>query len=209
VVPVDPKYVKPSLKASAVQARHDAFARAFKLNGGNAKQAAIAAGYKPTNAHTIGFQLAERLKLREAARTHEQRILEKNALTQERVLEELKRIVFADPRKFYDKNGRLKPIHELDDATASALASIDVDSLYAGRGPKKKLAGTTTKIRMHDKLAAIDKAMRYLGLFEKDNASKAPSLAIQINAVAVPPRSPGTHSTHIKVTGRRADDDGP
>jgi hypothetical protein len=46
----------------------------------------------------------------------------------------------------------------------------------------------TTKVRLHDKLVAIDRAMRYLGLFGQDNRQNAPNLALQVNLVAPPRR---------------------
>lgn len=188
----------PSNTALAVEARHEKFRQEFKRNGGNATQAAIFAGFAPHSAEVTGAKLAKRYQLREAARTHEQTLLEKSRLETERVLEELRRIVFADPRKFYNADGSLKSVVDLDDDTAAALSSLDVDEIKEGRGSKMRVVGMTTKIRMHDKLAAIDKAMRYLGLFEKDNRSKAPSLAIQINSVAAPDRG-SARDAHVEI----------
>lgn len=55
-------------------------------------------------------------------------------LSTERVLRELARAILADPRKLYDDKGRLKPIHSLDEDTAAAIASLDVDEIVTGRG---------------------------------------------------------------------------
>src|SRR5262245_32714967 len=115
---------------------------------------------------------------RAAAAVHEaeERILEKSRLTSERVLLELERAIFADPRKLYDERGRLNPIHLLDDDTAATIASIDVDDSNLGRRAKRTT--TTTKVRLHDKLVAIDRAMRHLGLFERNNKQTAPNLML-------------------------------
>ena len=40
----------------------------------------------------------------------------------------------------------------------------------------------TFKVKMHDKGAAIDKLMRHLGMFEKDNKQVADGLAMLIQA---------------------------
>ena len=179
---------KPSIRGVDVEARHALFKAAFAANGGNATQAAISAGYSPKTAHVMGSKLVSRLNLKMAAQTDEQRRLENAGLDRERMLVELSRIMFADPRKYYHKDGRLKKITELDDDAAAALASMDVEELSVGRGQKRKVIGTSAKIRMHDKLAALDKGMRHMNMFERDNKSRAPSLAIQVNAVAPRPR---------------------
>jgi len=118
----------------------------------------------------------------------EERALGKARLSTERVLRELERAIFADPRKLYDNRGRLKPIQSLDDDTAAAIASLDVDEIVAGSGPQRRAIGRTTKVRFVDKLMAIDRAMKHLGLFERDNRQKESNLAIQVNLVAAPPR---------------------
>ena len=118
----------------------------------------------------------------------EERLLEKSRLTSELVLRQLERIVFADVRKLYDEKGRLRPIHTLDDETAAALASIDVDEITIGKGPRCKAIGTASKVRLHDKLVAIDRAMKHLGLFERDNRQRENNLVIQVGLVAALPR---------------------
>jgi phage terminase small subunit len=104
-------------------------------------------------------------------------------------LRQLERIVFADVRKLYDGKGRLRPIHTLDAETAAALASTDVDEITIGKGPRRKAIGTTSKVRLHDKLVAIDRAMKHLGLFERDNRQMQRNLTIQVGLVSPTPRS--------------------
>ena len=66
-------------------------------------------------------------------------------------------------------------MHELDDATAAAVASIELDE-----------NGRPKNIRLWSKTDAIDKAMRHLGLFEKGNRQQGQNLAIQVNLVGAP-----------------------
>lgn len=47
-------------------------------------------------------------------------------LTADRVLEELRRVAFLDPRGFRDERGRLKPMNELTPDQAAALESHQV-----------------------------------------------------------------------------------
>ena len=68
--------------------------------------------------------------------------------TQERVLEEVRRLSFSDPRKLFRKDGTPIPITELDDDTAAMISAIEVDA-----------DGRLRRIRLWDKNAALEKAM--------------------------------------------------
>lgn len=103
-----------------------------------------------------------------------QRGLEAADLSVERTLRELARIAFADPRKLFRPNGEPIPVHELDDDTAAAVASMEVDQ--SGK----------TKVRLHPKNDALASALRHLGLFERDNRQNGTNLALQINFVGSP-----------------------
>lgn len=94
----------------------------------------------------------------------------KYELTTERVLQEVARLAFADPRKLFHADGRLKQIHELDDDTAATIASIEVEEINAG----DTTIGLTRKVKAWDKNSALEKALKHLGLFEKDNAQRNP-----------------------------------
>lgn len=85
--------------------------------------------------------------------------------------------MFSDVRKLYDEGGGIKDIHSLDDDTAAAVASID----HGEDG--------VSKVRLYDKLVGIDRAMKHLGLFERDNLQKNDNLTIQVGLVtSLPPK---------------------
>ena len=75
------------------------------------------------------------------------------------------RVIRFDPRKLVDKNGNLKKLEELDDATALALHSVDFDG------------NVISKVRV-DKTAAREQVMKHLGLFEKDNRQQPPGAVV-------------------------------
>jgi phage terminase small subunit len=116
----------------------------------------------------------------------EERALGKARLSTERVLQELERAIFADPRKLYDEQGRSKPIHSLDEDTAAAIASLDMHEMATSNGSQHRAIGRTTKVRFVDKLVAIDRAMKHLGLFERDSLQMRSNLTIHVGLVASP-----------------------
>jgi phage terminase small subunit len=138
----------------------------------SATEAYIKAGYSPKLAHSNVSKVLnhpdvqEEISIRLAARAVEKK------LEADEVLEELRRIVHADPRAIYDDNGCILPIKQWPPEVASMVASIEVFEEYTGRGEDRELIGHTKKIKFWDKNQAIEKAMKHLGQFEKDNKQK-------------------------------------
>ena len=62
-------------------------------------------------------------------------------------------------------------MHKLPPDLRATIASIEFD-------PE---TGAVKKLRFWDKNAALDKAMRHLALFDRDNSQRMPNLAIQVN----------------------------
>ena len=83
----------------------------------------------------------------------------------ERTLKEVARLAYADPRKLYDKDGNLIPIHQLDDDTAATVASIEVEEEFTGKGESLALTGHLRKVKQHSKIQALDMAMKYHQLY--------------------------------------------
>ena len=122
----------------------------------NGKQAAIRAGY----AHSTAKKRASEILATEAgkARLAEIARLRREAYkpTVDRVLEELSRIAFFDVRKIFDEEGNLRPVEELDEDTARAIAGVEVTQMADGN--------TKTKVRTIDKSKALETLARHLGM---------------------------------------------
>lgn len=140
----------------------------------NATQAAIRAGYSKKTSN----EQASRLLTNVSIQTYVKELIEKRAknteVTAERVLQEYARIAFVDLRKLYDDDGGLKQPKDIDDDTAATLSEIQTDELTEWDEDKKKKVkiGESKKIKMHNKVAALDALSKHLGLYEKDNGQK-------------------------------------
>ena len=132
----------------------------------NATQAAIRAGYSPKSAMQIGEQnlrkheIAERIKEARAATS------QKLEITRERVLEELARIAFHKPGDFLEtresEDGH--KYHSIKDDF------LDHENIAAVQTIEPTRFGF--KLKMNDKVAALDKLSRHLGLFNADTSQK-------------------------------------
>jgi phage terminase small subunit len=162
--------------------RYDAFAREFVANDGHATNAALAAGYSEKTAYSQGSRLSKNAEVLSMIAVYREKMAKKANLTVERTLQEVARIGYFDPRKLYDDKGNLIPVHLLDDDTAAAIASVERDEI----GTAGNVIGYTTKVKHWDKNSALDKAMKHLGLYERDNAQRPAAPAnVQITVIAV------------------------
>lgn len=82
----------------------------WKADSVHSKASALAADGR------VAARVAE-LRAEAAART---------GITQDQIIKELSNIAFFDIRKLFNTDGTLKRVHELDDASAAAIASIEV-----------------------------------------------------------------------------------
>lgn len=129
----------------------------------NATQAAIRAGYSVKTAGKIGQENLIKPEIKAAIQEAMDKRANKLEITAERVLQEIARLAFYDPRKFFDEDGRIKPISELDDDTAMALGGIE--TLHKIVGDEKDGMAVITKIKLVDKGQNLERLGRHLKLF--------------------------------------------
>lgn len=148
----------------------------------NVTQAAMKAGYAAKSAHSQGSRLLKHGKVKAYLDQKRTAVVtkadKKFDITIDRVLLELSRIAFGDIRQIFDDKGQLKPVHELTDDVAAAIASIEVEERYSRDGV---LEGYVRKIKKADKLKALDMLGRYLKMWESDKSGEKNVLNININ----------------------------
>lgn len=100
--------------------------------------------------------------------------LRKAELSVERTLEEIAGLSYSDIGQMLESNGRLIPLAEMDPKVRRAISSIEFVT--------DKDGATTTKLKLWDKNSGLEKAMKHLGLFEKDNEQTRESLVLNVAA---------------------------
>jgi phage terminase small subunit len=137
---------------------------------GNATRAAELAGYSVKSARRIGTRLSSKAHIKSEIGQFRDKAAQKTGVTVERVIGELARIGFSDMRDLVDETGRLKPLHELSEDAARALAGVEV-SRERVRVKSTDLEEVTTeeatvKVKLWDKPAALVTLARYLGILK-------------------------------------------
>jgi phage terminase small subunit len=131
----------------------------------NATQAAIRAGYSEKTAQQIGAENLLKPVIAAAIQSAMDKRSNKLEITADRVLEEIAKLAFFDPRKFFNADGSPIPIQDLDDDTAMALSGIDVLEEFEGSGKDRVFVGYTKKFKLSDKKASLELLGRHLKLF--------------------------------------------
>jgi phage terminase small subunit len=202
------KRVKAGTSRAQAAERRKLFVEAFVTNGGNATQAAITAGFSPKSAERQGLRLTSDVRVSTVIKERQKTALvaaqEETGLTVAGTLRELHSLVHADLRGAFDKKtGALLPPHEWPDSVARAMASVKVVEMAGGlkidgQDGVSHVPMYTKEVKLWDKNAAIEKAMKHLGLFERDNSQKPPAALIH---------APGAKTlTFEPLSGRRTAD---
>ena len=140
----------------------------------NATQAAARAGYKDPN---IGRQLITKNNVSAYVQQRQKQLQEKTGITQERVLAELAKIGFASITDYLEyktvqrvighKNG--EPVVDWA-ILVNAFDSAEVDGAPISEVSVSK--DGTFKFKMHNKLDALEKLGRHLGMFTKGDTGE-------------------------------------
>jgi phage terminase small subunit len=173
-------------RLSALEQR---FAVAF-AELGVVSAAALRAGYAESYALTSAYRLMRRARVRMAiaeardalAREEHMRFGRAMAadVSQGRVIAELAKLAFADPRDLFTADGKLKPIHELDDGGAANIAALDVVVTTGRRAPTARAPAKTGAARA---TAARAKTGRGKTADAADMAADAPGEVVGGSAI--------------------------
>ena len=109
---------------------------------------------------------------------------ERCLVTQDMIIEELKKIGFSNMQKVFNENGGIKNIQEMDSDTTAAICSIESYEEYDGYGADKEYVGDTKKVKMLDKTKALELLGKHLGMF-KDKLEIESDKPFEINIKVV------------------------
>lgn len=133
----------------------------------NATQAAIRAGYSEKTAGQKGFDLLKKVEIQKAVQAGMQKRSERTEITQDRVLQELAKVAFSDLRKVLTTGGALMDAQDWGDDVAGFISSVEVVKKPSGEQDEdgRPIVDHVHKIRAWDKMAALEKLGKHLGMF--------------------------------------------
>lgn len=160
----------------ALTAKQERFVAEYLIDL-NATQAAIRAGYSQKAAESIGYENLRKPQIAKEIALKQEELQSKLEITQEKVLFELAKIGFANITDFLEYKTMLRKVGEEDgeptyDWAISVIAkdSEDIDGSAIQEVSVSK--DGTFKFKLYDKLSALDKIGRHLGMFEATAKNK-------------------------------------
>jgi phage terminase small subunit len=135
------------------------FVDAYMANGGNGRQAAMTAGLAP---HSATCEASKLRKKPNVAAEIARRSADALGRKPEAVIEQLAAVAFGDIRDVLEPNtGDPLPPRQWPAHAAAMVASVD---LVHRCGPRGTTSPRATRVRLHDKLRALETLARLLGL---------------------------------------------
>ncbi|TXG88100.1 MAG: terminase small subunit [Thermomicrobiales bacterium] len=162
-VSVIPNFETPRERRSETRIR--AFVEAYVLTLNSARAARIA-GYAAKASAVRGAELLRRSNVQEAILERQAELSRRYAVEVENTLATLAAIAFFDPADFFDEDGRLRDLVDVPLQARRALSGWKVRRASGGDGnPPHEII----ELRFLDRGANIERLMKHLGLFERDN----------------------------------------
>ncbi|WP_295663977.1 terminase small subunit [uncultured Mucilaginibacter sp.] len=136
----------------------------------NATLAALRAGY--TQATAMNGQLMEMPKIQAYLKERTAEASKKLQVSHETLLGELMKVAFANMGDYFGDDGKIMPMNDIADDKKSAIWSLKVsEGKY----------GTTVQLRLHNKLAALEKIAKHIKFYEVEQKQPEPQEAVYVD----------------------------
>ena len=157
---------KESIATKKRKAKEEIFCYRYALHNNGAK-AAREAGYAEDSARVTATKILSKPYILEKIDEIKKENFKKLDISGERVLIEIAKLAFVNPQDFYNSDGTLKPVNEIEINEAACIQSLEIEEITFGRGKNKKSVGRNTKMKLYSKLNALKLLGDYNVLFDK------------------------------------------
>lgn len=145
------------------------FIHNYLSNGGNAKAAAMEAGYTEATAEKAAIRLLGDAAVSAAIQEQLNKERTKYAITKDRLIQELTCIALSDPKDMYNADGTLMRIVDMPEHARRAIGGVKLQFNKAG--------AAVPEIQLRDKIAAITTIAKMLGYNEPDKVHLSGQIA--------------------------------
>lgn len=142
----------------------------------NATAAYIRAGYSEKGASVSAFKLLANTNLQKYIQEKKIQLQETTGVTAQMVIKELAKIGFSNIHDFLEADNEVTDLSQLERDSLAPVESIKKTVTEFEGGSK-----TTVAFKLYDKVSALEKLGRHLGIFEIDNTQKKAAITVQID----------------------------
>ena len=139
------------------------------------KAAAVRAGYSEANAAHQASKLMADPRIKEIILERQRERAHRLGINEDRILKELRDIAFSNLKDIMEVNEEGDTTVNLNNVTRDNAAALGEISITTKNGKTKV---RTAKARLHDKLAALEKLGKHLGMF-KDKIEHSGTLTLE------------------------------
>lgn len=161
----------------------------------NGTQAAVRSGYSVKTAKEQAARLLSNVNIQQLIKELQTKQQKRVGVTADMVINELAKIAFSDISRVFTVDNAIKDISLIDEKDTAAIAAVEVDeTVKIDDAGENFVTGATKKVKLWDKLKALDALGKHFGIFEKDNKQKE-GAAVTIfqlpdNGRGTPPATP-------------------
>ena len=166
------RIIKTVMNTKTLTEKQENFCQAFIRLGD--KSAAYREAYSATNmkAESINrkaVELFDNGNITARVKELQAEVKTRNDISIDEIVQSLAGMLRFDIADLYDERGKLKPIHEIPKPARLMIQQFDSDEISEFIAGDKVHIGYTKKIKTYNKLEAVEKLMKHLGGYEKDN----------------------------------------
>lgn len=133
----------------------------------NAAAAARRAGYAPSTSNNASTLLLRHPTVQAAIKREVEARKERLGVEADFVLRELLALASVDLADAYDDKGNLKPLREMPLEVRKAIAGVEVFEEFQGRGEQRTHIGNTRRVKLWDRLKALELLGKHHKLFSE------------------------------------------
>lgn len=158
----------------------------FSMEEPNQKQALIQAGSKMrgTSAEVYASRLLRNVKVQKYLNYLRKKSSDGAIIDKTKVLNELCKLAFTNIKNYIeiDEDGVIKfiPFNKIDVTKLAAIESIKVKENITHSKKGTEYIQRTTQFKLYNKDSALDKLMKHLGLYEKDNDQRKNTIQLAL-----------------------------
>lgn len=136
-----------------------------------------------SHAKSLANKILKRPEIQEKLRAKRRAYLKSAHMDPAALLMELQKMALArqsDLLEIDEEGNGWYNLNLIDENIAAALGEIQIETYMEGRGPNAREV-KRIKIKLHNKLDAIEKLMKHFGLYEKDNEQSGAAVLEALN----------------------------
>lgn len=158
------------------------FCREFVVDF-NATQAAIRAGYSEKSARSQSCELLTKPNIQAFLADLKAKRSKKTQITAERVLQELARIGLSDIGEFVDHENNPVVVKNLKKGLRAAVSAVKYKKRIYFDSNGQPVTVESHEVALWDKLSALDKIGRHLGMWDRETNNAIQPVTIQFTGI--------------------------